>query len=36
MQAQFFRLFDQMGDLAEFGGEGRCFEQWQDPAPVPA
>ncbi|TQE92658.1 MAG: hypothetical protein FKY71_19520 [Spiribacter salinus] len=36
MQAQFFRLFGQMGDLAEFGGEVRCFEQWQDPAPVPA
>jgi hypothetical protein len=36
LQAQFFRLFDQMGDLAEFGGAGRCFEQWQDPALMPA
>lgn len=36
LQAQFFRLFDQMGDLAEFGAEGECFEQWQDPAPMPA
>ncbi|TQE93693.1 MAG: hypothetical protein FKY71_18060 [Spiribacter salinus] len=36
MQAQFFKLFDQMGDLGEFGGEGECFEQWQDPAPMPA
>ena len=36
MQAQFFKLFDQMGDLGEFGGEGYSCEQWQDPAPVPA